>query len=83
MKERDNKRQIIFRFVKYKKPNGTSGGSIGRSTLTLVEKTEDGVCWFNDSKLWEKLKDWNLNRKGVKFGKATKTITVNVLVTEP
>jgi len=85
MKERENKRQIIVRFVKYKKPNGTEGGNIGRSTITLVENAEEKIKdqeYWNDPKLWNKLRDWCLGKEGVKLGKATKTVTVNILVTD-
>lgn len=73
---RENPRQIILRFVKYKQPNGTTMKT-SRSTLVLVE---EGLFNIN---LWNKLRDWCLNEKGVEFGKATKTVTVNVLVIEP
>ena len=86
MTTRENRRQIIIRFVKYKQPNGTEGGSIGRSTITLVEDAEtktEGQEYWNDPALWQKLKDWCLEKEDVKIGKASKTVTLNVLITKP
>lgn len=82
MKERENKRQIILKFVHYRQPNGTTM-KMSRSTLTLVEEKRsprDKLFW-NNPRLWAKLRDWCLEKEGVEFGKATKTVTMNVLVT--
>ncbi len=49
-----------------------------RSTVTLLEKG-----WYKNTELLNKLRDWCLEKEGVEFGKAEKTVTVNVLVTDP
>ena len=73
---KENKRQIIFRFIRYKTPDGTKQGTIGRSTMSILKKD------LHDPQLWEQLEDWALKKRNVEIGKATRVVTVNVFVTD-